>query len=579
MMVGCTGQYYQDVQSVVNDLLDASSRISSAPALLSQPLTPLQKEAILLLADKQYASCEFLARLDLSKCQKENRSEQVDIGLLAECAFQQGKWVAARDLYETLYLWDEHTYRYKVACCMQKIGSIIEAVCILEKVPKEMRTLKIHMLLGNLLMAQSRKHQACECYLEVLKINPYTIEAIYALAAAGADKQKSSSALDIGHAKHGEQENLITKEMLQVLHSKHRHQTALALQQVETLVDEYPNNLPLMTLQAELYLQSSDIARAGEVYTAVHVKEPNYLVGMDQYADVLGQTERISELSGLADRMLQIDDKSPIAWTCLALYHKHAYSGSNEQSSTNALKLIDKAISLDQRHAFAHYVRGKILLDSRRPDYAGVSFFRSNEIEPTIATYEGLVDAYLEASKEKEAIAAAKEIFHLTPRDPRSLTLVGLALAQGSRAQAKRSLKKALNLSPALSRPLFCLIEIHHHDKEYEACLQLLQDALAVSSTSTNHSNIATADEILRKMGDIYALKEEYNEAIGAYNRSLAINPTSRAAMDALDRLEKLMKGIDPNENSDDIVEDAASHEAESPGTEQPSSSYYPSSP
>ena len=92
---------------------------------------------------------------------------------------------------------------------------------------------------------------------------------------------------------------------------------------------------------------------------------------------------------------------------------KYARAGASDQSSTKALKFIDKAISLDQRHAFSHFVRGKILLDDRRPDYAGVSFFRSNEIEPTIATYEGLVDAYLEASKEKE-----KDILHIkTARD------------------------------------------------------------------------------------------------------------------------------------------------------------------
>lgn len=568
-MTGSNSQYYQDVHAIVSDLVDAPS--NSVPALLRQPLSQIQKEAIKLLADKQFTSCEFLARLDLSKCIKENRTQQIDIALLAESAFQQGKWVTARDLYEKLYLWDEYTYRYKVACCMQKTGSIIEAVCILEQIPKEARTLKIHMLLGNLLMATSRKHQACECYLEALKINPYTIEAIYALAAAGVEKNKASGVLDVGHVHHGDQENLITKEMLLLLHSKHRHQTALALQQAETLSAEYPSNLPLMNLQAELHQQSSDIARAGELYTMVHNAEPTYMTGMDQYADILGQTERFSELSELADKMLQIDDKSPIAWTCLALYHKYAYTGPSEQSSANALKFVDKAIALDQRHGFAHYVRGKILLDDHRPEYAGVSFFRSNEIEPTIATYEGLVDAYLEASKDKEAVAAAKEIFHMIPRDPRSLTLVGLALAQGSRAQAKRSLTKALVLSPALSRPLFCLVEIYQHEKDFESCIRILQDALSVASSSTSHSNIANIDEILRKMGEIYTLLENYNEAVGAYNRSLAINPECKTATDALDRLEKLMKGLDPNENSDEIAEDAVSQEGESQDPETPS--------
>jgi anaphase-promoting complex subunit 7 len=521
--------------------------------------------------------------LDWSKCVSEKRSDLVDVHLIAECYLRQDKWAAAKDLFEVLYCYDNVKYRYKVACCSHKMGSLIEAVCVLEEILVDSRSLQVHMLLGKLYTATSRKQCAIDSYLSALRLNPYALEAAHALATLGADKAPMTAALDSGLiAKHDDegQYSFLCKEISLILTAKFRHQTALAMQLLQKLSIEYPDNVYLLLVQAELALQSSHES-AEELFHRVRSIEPGNTVGMDQYANILGQAGKINELSDLTDSMLQIDDKSPVSWTCLALYHKYQSRLDPQSCSdhvSSSLKFVEKAIALDQKHAFAHYIRGTILLGEHRPEYAAVSFFRSNEIQPAVSTYEGLVDAYLAAGKDKEAIAAAKTAYNIAPRDPRTQTLVGLALAQGSSAQAKRSLTKALQMSPSLSRPLFCLVEILRSEKEYTQCIEILQQALGAQALSLGHSSsLACADEIYCRLGSIYTAMENYSEAVNSYDRALAANPDCNTAMQALDQLEKLMRGLDPNENSNDIVEDndadASTHRNSPPA----SSSYRPS--
>lgn len=537
----------QLVETVLHDIYG-----SSVPPVTS--LTTLQKEAFKLLGGRQFASCEILTTLDLSRAEAEDRSRHIDLHLLAECAFQQGQWVTAKALYCQLFDYDESLYRFKVACCLEKMEYMVEAIYTIDEIPLSQRTEDVHILYAKLHVASSSTQKAIEAFLEALRKNPYAIEAVYALASLNTDTAKILSAIDEGHRKHGGEQENIVKEIALVLCAKVRHQTTTALQKADALAIEYPGNVEIMSLRAELYQQIVDYSTAESIYKDVRSAAPYRTRGMDRYADLLGHFGKISALSELADEMLILDDRSPVAWTCLAIYQKYAFPSQVEQVN-KALKFIDKAIALDQRHSFAHFVRGTILLEGHRPEYAAVAFFRSNEIEPAIATFEGLVDAYMEASKNKEAVAAAKQVWSLAPRDPRTLTLTGLALAQCSDAQAKRPLKKALQMSPALARPLFCLVDLYKQEHQYDACLEILNEALSACSDSSG-ANIAKLEHILCAIGDVHAATEKYNSAFDAYNRALAANPSHGKARESLEQLEKLMKGLDPNENSDDIVED-----------------------
>lgn len=274
----------------------------------------------------------------------------------------------------------------------------------------------------------------------------------------------------------------------------------------------------------------------------------------------------IEETLGVLCTDMLREDQRPEPWNILSLYHL------TREDHEKALAFVDKAIMLDDEYAFSHLLRGSILLASHRPDHARLAFSKANDISRDVPSYEGLVESYLASGQYKEAVCSAKEAISGCPRDPRAITLVGLALAQAptakgeGRERAKRALKKALVLDTGALRPLFALVDLYAVDGEYGTCIKLLKDSIEnggkvsenVPVCSVSTWNKAHADVIHAKMAEIYTLYEDYGEALECYHTAIALNPQNGLAQQGMDRLEKLMSGIDPDEEEmgDDMHDD-----------------------
>lgn len=333
------------------------------------------------------------------------------------------------------------------------------------------------------------------------------------------------------------------EDLVVALCSKHKYHTATALQLFHKLEHENPNSNVYLLLQiATLYLQMNDELNAECTFERIRYLEQAQMDDMDQYGQLLARADKSTALNQLADQLLLLNDQRPEAWTTLSLYHE--VKGQHDK----ALLFCEKAIALDQRHAFAHRLRGSILMADHRPAHAAVSFFRSNELHPNLVAYEGLVDAYLATGQFKEAIASAKEAFFLAPRDARAMTLVGMALLQGASGpghpnrpaaldKAKRSLTKALELDPGLVRPLFALVDIYSETHDYDTCVELLQRGL--QGTTLSQDRLYGHGMILYRLGEIYQESDQLHKAMDAFNRALGLIPDMIPAQRALERLEK----------------------------------------
>jgi len=614
---------------------DDYARYSAA----SGNLTLLQRECIRLFRQRQHKSCEVLARMDLAAADaagaaasagdnnvlqgtttaaRHNGNKQLALELLGDCAFEQRRYVQAKSWYQQGFQYDDQSnnnisrlyqpvpttnFRYKAALCLSELGSLVEAEAVLECIPNSRRTLRVHMLLGNLYLSTQRTHSAAESFLDALKLDPFAVEAVERLATdLGTDKTKILDAIRVGAAAQKEavaalrgntaagnntdvevdvensSELAHIRDLVSALVAKQKHQSSTSLQLFSRLEKEfYPNNVYLLLKIACLYLQMNDELNAEYAFERVRYHEGTQVECMDQYGQLLARGGKISELNDLAESLLFIDDKRAEAWTTLSLYHEV------KLSHAKALAFVEKALSLDQRHAFAHKLRGAIMMAENRPAHAAVSFFRANEISPDISSYEGLVDAYIATGQSKEAIGAAKEVFFLAPRDPRAITLVGLALYRGASTngnrgnggaaarqnaidKAKRTLRKALAIDPSFLRPLLTLVDIYSETQEYETCIQLLKQGLDGNTQSQDcvHGRAI----ILCRLGEVYTAADKLKDAIYSYNSALALHPGLIVAQQGADRVEKLMRGLDPADPGDEIVvDDAPSNDSTQSGS------------
>lgn len=528
-------------------------------------LTPYQKECLSLYRAKQWKSAEILARFDLAQCEAKGRCPHFPIAILAECALEQNQYVHAKQFYQKLYVYDEDKYRWKEAQCLSKIGSPVEATRILEEIPLDRRSLSVNMMLGDLYSANTRNLSATAAYLQALRQNPYTLQAVERLAQMGSDRNVILGAMKDGMSNKGIEESTewaYIRELVSALTAKSKNQTTTALQHLTKLESEYKGNIYLLLKIASLHLSANDIRSAELMFERVRAQEMTQMEAMDQYAHILGREHRIDDLNDLADSLLTIDDKRPEAWTTLAIYYEAL------EDHTKATAFLEKAISMDQRHGFSFRLKGAMLLTDGRPEHASVAFFRSNIIEPDISNYEGLVDAYIAAGKFKEAIASAKEAISVAPLDPRAITLVGLAIAHGSSEgrgvagkpgfeKAKKTLRKALSHNPSALRPLFALVDLYLRDRDMGSAIDVLKQGLEGDSASQN--DLFGQDHILNRLGEVYMLRENYAEAIAYFHRALGVNPNLVDAQRNLERLEKAMHGQDPDMTDDGEIENVPS--------------------
>ena len=548
---------------------------------LKGDMSPLQIECWTLLKARQFKSCEILAQMDLSKRHAEGSPEHLTISILGDCAFEQRQFIRAKDYYQSIAYSDPDLYRWKEAQCLKELGSLIEASDVLESIAD--RKPPMNMMLGKLYLASGRTATASEVFLSVLRDNPFILEAAEFLAALHADKIQILKAVDTGFKKRDipvnskEAEQL--KELISSLVAKDRFQTFTALQQFTNLEEEFPHNVYIQEQIALVHFQNDDNAAAARYFEKVRNQLPTRIEHMDKYALILCRLKRVPELKALADSLLLLDSHRPESWGALAVY----YLSKGNKDYEKAMTFIDKALSLNQNYAFAHFLRGKILLADNRPDHASVAFFRSIELRKDIDAYEGLVNSHLEANNLKEAIASAKEAISLAPRDPRTLTLVGAALArsalvdgadakarQGVLERAKRTLYKVLSTYPNHCRSLFTLVELLVKEKNYKACITILKDGLEGNPASFRPPE--HLDIIQSRLGEIYMLNEEYQKALKAFHKALALNPNLTPAKKNIERLDKLVRGLDPNDRGDEILED-------SPRPDTPPSSYSTHSP
>ncbi|KAH9683313.1 Anaphase-promoting complex subunit 7 [Citrus sinensis] len=460
---------------------------------------------------------------------------------------------------------NENEVKYKIASCHFALGETKAAIVEMEGIPSKARNLQMSLLMAKLYRNSRHNRGAVACYKECLRHCPFFIEAITALAELGATPKDIISLFAQTTNRSGRAlfDHLDSSRWLQryveaqCCIASNDYKGGLEL--FAELLQRFPNNIHILLEMAKVRNGCTSInIRLTDLQMIKYVKvdaiigkndeaiinfekvvrsiDPYILTYMDEYAMLLKVKCDYSKLSKLVHDLLSIDPSRPEVFVALSVLWERK----------------------DERGALSYAEKGNLLLSMKRPEAAVIAFRGAQELRPDLRSYQGLVHSYLQFSKVKEALYAAREAMKAMPQSAKALKLVGDVHASNAsgREKAKKFYESALRLEPGYLGAALALAELHVIEGRNGDAVSLLERYLKDWADDSLHV----------KLAQVFAATNMLQEALSHYEAALRINSQNEAAKKGLERLEKQMKGVDPDapeEDEENEVEDAEGDQEE----------------
>ncbi|EXB74838.1 Anaphase-promoting complex subunit 7 [Morus notabilis] len=451
---------------------------------------------------------------------------------------------------------NENEVKFKIASCHCSLSENRLALAEMEQINKG-RNLQMNLLMGKLYRYSRNNRSAITCYKECLRQCPYVIEAIIALAELGVSvkdivslfPQTPNRSARVPFDCFDSSRWLQRYAEAQCCIASNDYKGGLEL--FSDLLQRFPNNIHLLleTAKVEAIIGKNDEAIMN--FEKARSIDPYLVTYMDEYAMLLKIKSDSSKLNKLVHDLLVTDPTRPEVFVALSVLWER-------KDERGALSYADKSIRIDERHIPGYIMKGNLLLTLKRPEAAVVAFRVAQELRPDIRSYQGLVHSYLALSKIKEALYAAREAMKAMPQSAKALKLVGDVHASnsGGREKAKKFYESALRLEPGYLGAALALAELHVIEGRNGDAVTLLERYLKDWADDSLHV----------KLAQVFAATNMLQDALSHYQAALRINLQNEAAKKGLERLEKQMKGVDPDAPEDDEeneVEDADADQEE----------------
>lgn len=481
---------------------------------------------------------------------------------LYKLALQQCKFVQARSSLSTssrssspnsmnISALNENEVKFKITLCHCALSENRAALVEMEGIPSKVRTLRMNLTMGRLYRISRHYRAAVLCYKECLRNCPYVLEAIVALAELGVSAKEILSIFPQTPSRGGRppSDHMDTSRWL---HRYVEAQCCIAsndytggLDHFSELLQRFPNNVHILL---EIAKVQAIIGRNDDAITnfeKVRSIEPYAVTYMDEYALLLKAKCDYSKLNKLVHDLLNIDPARAESFVALSILWER-------KDERRAVVYAEKSLRIDDRHVLGYIVKGNLHMSSGRADLAAAAFKAAQELRPDLRSYQGVVRSYLAISRLKEALYAAREALKAMPQSAKVFKLVGdvHAYNTGGRDKARKFYESALRLEPGFLGAALALAELHVVEGRNRDAVSLLERYLKDWADDSLHI----------KLAQVYAATNMLSEALSHYQAALRINPQNEAAKKGLERLEKQMKGVDPDaveEDEDNEVEDA----------------------
>ena len=432
------------------------------------------------------------------------------------------------------------TLHVAVGHCHEKLGDARAALDALERVPFPDRDVALHLRMGRLHRDLGQSRQAISAYDEAWRQNPFALEAARALIDLG---QRADTLLAESRDVHVSCAPWVPT-LIQAYSFERHFAPREALKCLESLGAAFDTSLDCLLQKARLRLHLSEVGEASLLFERAHRLDDASVEGMDLYALCLWERRDVAKLNALARQLMNAGGTArPEPWIAAALHALVRADG-------NAEALAEQAVKAGPQHANAFFVKGMVLLAEKEASGAVAWFRHAKQLSPSIRTYSGLVEGYIAAEQTKLALESAREIRKAMPGEAQPLVLLGMAYyatRKGShREKAKTAFSRALDLDPQCRVACHRLVDIWFEEEDYAQAIDRLVQILRHCETARLHA----------RLGDAYCATQEFDNAIENYQHALALDAGCAEALAGMERAEKLIKGIDPDESMDQGDED-----------------------
>ncbi|XP_010505572.1 PREDICTED: anaphase-promoting complex subunit 7 [Camelina sativa] len=443
---------------------------------------------------------------------------------------------------------NESEVRFKIASSHFALNETKAAISEMESV--KTRSLEMNILMAKLHRNSGYNRGAIAFYKECLRQCPYVLEAVIGLSELGVTAkdiissftQTSSRSAKVSLDQIDPTRWLQRYVEAQCCVASHAYKGALEL--FAELLQRFPNNVHLLTETAKVEAIIGKNDEAIMRFEKVRSIDPYTLTSMDEYAMLLQIKCDYSRLNKLVHDLLSIDHTRAEVFVALSVLWER-------KDARTALSYAEKSIRVDERHIPGYIMKGNLLLQAKRPEAAAIAFRAAQNLRSDLRSYQGLVHSYLAFGKTKEALYTAREAMNAMPQSAKALKLVGDVHASTSsgREKAKKFYESGLRLEPGYLGAALALAELHLMEGRNGDAVSLLERYLKDWVDDSLHV----------KLAQVFAATNMLQDSLSHYQAALRINPQNEAAKKGLDRLEKQMKGIDPDatdENDENDVED-----------------------
>jgi eukaryotic-like serine/threonine-protein kinase len=197
---------------------------------------------------------------------------------------------------------------------------------------------------------------------------------------------------------------------------------------------------------------------------------------------------------------------------------------------TNALKFLEKAVSLDSNFSMAYLYLSKTYGQLLQPLKSQQSILKAKTLSSKAPEKERLVIESRYASviekNSSKSLAILKEMVERYPMEKRFHDELGITLqSKGMLNSARKEFEKAIQLDPNFASPTNGLAYIYAEEEKYDKAIKTLQRYSTLSPGDANPFD---------SMGEIYLKMGKLDESIAKYREAIRLQPSFYTAYQSL---------------------------------------------